>query len=237
MGLYDDEILEGYEITESTCSSFYEEKCKMIISLLEGKKILEAGCGTGSLFKFLLQENFDVTGIDYSEKLLDKAREKNLPVKLFQADLTDKDSLKKYQGSFDSVVSSEVLEHIENDSKVLEVIFSILKPNGVLVLDTPAFNFLYSPLDKKIGHYRRYTKKSLQQILEKSGFKVESIRYWNLLGFFGWLISFKLLKKNFSVINKSWMGNLLGNGLKIESKIASPFGLTVLVKARKLEKS
>jgi len=233
---FDESIAEAYEITENTCASFYEEKCKMIVSLLEGKKILEAGCGSGSLFKFLLAEKFDVTGTDYSEKLLNMARKKNLPINLFQADLTDESLWKKYESTFDSVVSSEVLEHIDDDLKVLKIIFSTLKPNGVLVLDTPAFNFLYSPLDKKIGHYRRYTKKTLREVLEKAGFEVEEIRYWNLMGFFGWLTSFKLLKKDFSVVNRSWIGNLLGSWLKLESKITMPLGLTVLVKARKLKK-
>jgi SAM-dependent methyltransferase len=233
---YDESIAEAYDITENTCANFYKEKCKMIVSLLEGKKILEAGCGTGSLFKFLLEEKFEVTGADYSEKLLDTARKKNLPIKLFQADLTNENSWKKYECSFDSVVSSEVLEHIDDDLKALQIMYSVLKPNGTLVLDTPAFNFLYSPLDKKIGHYRRYTKKTLQEVLEKAGFEVEEIRYWNLIGFFGWLISFKLLKKNFSTIDRSWIGNLLGAWLKLESKITMPLGLTVLVKARKLKK-
>ena len=147
-----------------------------------------------------------------------------------------KDTWKQFESSFDSAISSEVIEHLEDDVLALEIIYYVLKPNGVIVVDTPAFNFLYSRNDKKIGHYRRYTKKSLKEILEKAGFKVEKIRYWNLIGFFGWLIYFKLLKNYYSVLNKkTWMGNILGKFLKIESKVTFPLGLTVLAKARKVE--
>ena len=232
----DESLTEAYDITEVSCRGFYEEKGNMLSSLLEGKKILEAGCGTGSLFKYLTDKKFDVTGVDYSKTLLDIARKKNLPVKLFSADLRKKDTWKQFESSFDSVVSSEVIEHLKDDVLALEIIYYVLKPNGVIVVDTPAFNFLYSRNDKKIGHYRRYTKKSLKEILEKAGFKVEKIRYWNLIGFFGWLIYFKLLKNYYSVLNKkTWMGNILGKFLKIESKVTFPFGLTVLAKARKVE--
>ena len=233
----DQSLTEAYEITEVSCRGFYEEKGNILCSLLEGKKILEAGCGTGSLFKYLIDKKFDVTGVDYSKTLLDIAREKNLPVKLFSADLRKKETWKQFESSFDSAISSEVIEHLEDDVLALEIIYYVLKPNGVIVVDTPAFNFLYSGNDKRIGHFRRYTKKSLKEILEKAGFKVEKIRYWNFIGFFGWLFYFKLLKKYYSFLDKkTWMGNFLGKFLKIESKITFPLGLTVLAKARKLEK-
>jgi len=233
MNSIDSTLAEGYEIVEANLESFLREKTKAIISLLEGKKILDAGCGTGAVFKFLLENDYKLIGTDFSQTLLDKAIEKNFPVKLFQADLMDKGSFKSLESYFDSVISSEVLEHIEDDFQALKTIHYVLKPNGILVLDVPAFNFLYSPYDKKIGHYRRYTKKSICNVIEKSGFKIESCSYWNLMGFFGWLLFFTVLKKNFRVVNKNF-GKLLGYWLKIESKIKLPFGLTILVKARKI---
>lgn len=55
---FDESIVKSYDLTETTCASFYEQKCNIISSLLEGKKILEAGCGTGSLFKYLIEKKF-----------------------------------------------------------------------------------------------------------------------------------------------------------------------------------
>ena len=234
MNSYDSSIGESYEITEANLDSFLKQKTKLISSMLEGKKILDAGCGTGAVFKFLSGKDFDLSGTDYSQVLLNKAKQKNFPVKLFQADLMDKNSFKLYESYFDSIISSEVLEHLENELKALQTINYVLKPNGVLVLDVPAFSFLYSPHDKKIGHYRRYTKKSICNTIEKAGFTIESCRYWNLMGFFGWLFSFTILKKDFRAINKN-LGNMLGLWLNIESKIPMPFGLTILVKARKIK--
>ena len=118
----DESLTEAYEITEVSLSGFYEEKGNMLSSLLEGKKILEAGCGTGSLFKYLIDKKFDLTGVDYSKTLLDKAREKNLPVKLFSADLRKKETWKQFESSFDSAISSEV---IENSPDYFQKVYSV----------------------------------------------------------------------------------------------------------------
>ena len=115
----------------------------------------------------------------------------------------------------------------------LKTIFYILKPGGVLVLTVPAFNFLYTKQDEKIGHFRRYSKKSICKAIEEAGFHIESSRYWNLLGLFGWLLNFKILKKDMKDVIKEPTISILGKWLRMEKKIIMPIGLTVIVKARK----
>ena len=65
---------------------------------------------------------------------------------------------------FDLVICIDVLEHILEDKKELQRATFYLKPGGHLIILSPAFQFLYSPFDKAIGHYRRYTIKSLTDI-------------------------------------------------------------------------
>ena len=60
--------------------------------------------------------------------------------------------------SFDSIVCINVLEHIENDFDEMIKIFVSLQPRSYFLLFVPAMNFLYSRMDKRIGHYRRYNK-------------------------------------------------------------------------------
>jgi predicted SAM-dependent methyltransferase len=57
------------------------------------------------------------------------------------------------------IYSSNVLEHIEDDSRALNEMFAKLQINGKLAIYVPAFMFLFSDLDIKAGHFRRYSKK------------------------------------------------------------------------------
>jgi hypothetical protein len=64
--------------------------------------------------------------------------------------------------------------------------------DGTLLIFVPAFDFLMSDLDRRLGHYRRYTTASLRKLLEGAGFTVTTLRYYNLTGFLGWLWRFRI---------------------------------------------
>jgi 2-polyprenyl-3-methyl-5-hydroxy-6-metoxy-1,4-benzoquinol methylase len=61
---------------------------------------------------------------------------------------------------FDYIFTSNVLEHIEDDSEAIIKLFNILRPGGGLGIFVPANMFLYSNIDSKLGHYRRYSRKN-----------------------------------------------------------------------------
>ena len=212
-----------------------QEKCSLLIKMLEGKKILEVGCGTGNLLHLLSTNDFELSGTDYSNDYLIKARKKNPDIAFFQGDLTDIKSWEIYRNSYDSIICSEVLEHIKDDLTALRIILSLLKPNGVLIITVPALNSLYSKFDKNVGHYRRYSMKSVCNIVNQAGFVIEKTRYWNFLGMFGWLFLFRLLKQDIKKTSHQILGSILGNWLKLESKIIFPLGQTIVIKARKLK--
>lgn len=71
------------------------------------------------------------------------------------------------QAQFDSIVYIDVLEHIEADQQQLSQVSQYLKPNGFLIILVPAHQFLYSPFDAAIGHFRRYNRTRLQAIIPK----------------------------------------------------------------------
>ncbi|HEY1074958.1 MAG TPA: methyltransferase domain-containing protein, partial [Patescibacteria group bacterium] len=82
-------------------------------------------------------------------------------------------------GTFDSVVMADVLEHCANDRDSLQEVFRILKENGRAVITVPAYAWLWSGHDTANHHYRRYSKQELQQKLLASGFVIEKITYYN----------------------------------------------------------
>jgi ubiquinone/menaquinone biosynthesis C-methylase UbiE len=212
-------------------------KCNLFLKMLNGKKILEVGCGTGNLLRLLSNNNLDLSGTDYSSDYLAYAKNKSPTINFFQGDLLEPYLWKKYENSYDSIICSEVLEHITNDLAALKIIFSILKPNGTLIVTVPALNSLYSDFDKKIGHHRRYSKKSISDVIKEAGFTIEKARYWNFLGMFGWFILFRLLKQDIKKTSHPILGKLLGTWLKLESKLTFPLGQTIIVHAQKSHKA
>ena len=82
-------------------------------------------------------------------------------------------------GSFDAVVASDVLEHIEDDRAAAAEIARVLRPGGALVFTVPAHPWLFSGHDSALLHYRRYTRQTLLQVLTAGGLVVERLSYWN----------------------------------------------------------
>lgn len=114
------------------------------------------------------------------------------------------------KNSFDTIIYLDVLEHIKYDKEEINKAYKLLKKSGTIIICVPAFQFLYSIYDKKIGHYRRYSKNDFIQLLKKCRIKNYQIRYFDFVGFCLILMS-KLLNResldNFSLKIKLW--NLL----------------------------
>lgn len=82
---------------------------------------------------------------------------------------------------FDTILYIDVLEHILEDKNELAVAAQHLNPNGVIVVLAPAFPWLYTAFDKAIGHFRRYTRKSLRAIAPQ-GLREEKCIYLDSFG-------------------------------------------------------
>jgi SAM-dependent methyltransferase len=84
----------------------------------------------------------------------------------------------------DAVISSNVLEHIQDDEGVLQALRPKLAGNGIVVMWVPALSILWTALDDRVGHMRRYSKGGLISVFERAGFLVHRVRYHDSLGFF-----------------------------------------------------
>lgn len=143
------------------------------------KKILDFGAGTGEYARILQQKNpsFEVVALEPADNL--NKYYKNEDVKRIL-------SLSE-EADFDFIYSLNVLEHIEDDATVLKALYEALKDGGTLCLYVPAFPCLYSAMDKKVGHYRRYTCEELVRKVTTAGFKIQKCQYKD---FVGWFVSF-----------------------------------------------
>lgn len=162
-----------------------------------GKRILEVGCGVGNATKLLKHITY-LHSIDISENNIEVVKRylgswKNLVFE--KMDVFDDRFIELRRLDFDTILSISVLEHIEDDCEVLKRFYHVLKPGGNLLLFVPALQFLYSSIDRELGHYRRYEKIEIIRKLEKSGFSHVKSSFFNFLGIFGWILNGKILQK------------------------------------------
>ena len=103
-------------------------------------------------------------------------------------------------GTVACIYSLNVLEHIEDDTAIVRELRRKLKPGGKLLIYVPAFQVLYSSMDRKVGHFRRYRLGPLCALLKSAQFEVQDARYVDSLGFLATLV-FKLIDKGSGEIN------------------------------------
>ena len=176
------DILEALE----SAHNYNDYLTRLIRESTESKDLTDFGAGTGTFAKRLREEGCSVLCIepDFSEReRLIEAGFKVLP---------DIDSLPDESLPF--VFSLNVFEHIEDDKRAIEHIYQKLAPSGALLLYVPAFRCLWSSLDDKVRHYRRYTKKTLRTLVQPK-FSIEKLQYADSLGFIA-ALTFRLLRKD-----------------------------------------
>jgi SAM-dependent methyltransferase len=90
-------------------------------------------------------------------------------------------------GAIDFAYTFNVLEHIEDDRGALAALAGKVRVGGTLLVYVPAFDLLYTSMDRKVGHLRRYRKRDLCEKVRAAGFDVQEAAYGDSLGFFATL--------------------------------------------------
>ncbi len=197
-----------------------------------GQRVLEIGCGTGTITSFMVDRQL-VVGIDVVDDYIRSTSHRfddrpNIVVR--RHDLTESiDALRGYR--FDSALSVNVFEHIANDEGAMKAVYALLEPGGTFTLLVPCHPALLGGFDRDIGHHRRYTKRDLRRKLEASGFTVEGIRRSNPVGALGWLVSVRLL--GLRRLRGTGLFDRLVPAFAVLDRVELPLGLSVIAVARK----
>ena len=195
-------------------------------------RVLEVGSGMGETTSVLCngtQETWVCLEPDarLAEKSDSKIKNKALPPCCQSIVGTIKDIPPK--STFDCIVYVDVIEHIENHAQELEMAVQHLSSNGFLIILAPAHDFLYSPFDKAIGHFRRYDKKKLSALIPLE-LSAKKLIYLDSCGFFA-SIGNKIFLKQSSPTKKQihvW-DNYMVNISKITDRLLFySFGKSVL---------
>ena len=208
-----------------------------LISAQLGSRTVEVGCGTGNLTGYLLRHG-DVIAVDIQPECVRRVRSRfrghaNLRVELCGP--PDDAFLELRDAHPDSCVCFNVLEHVERDVDALAAMGAILPPGGVVIVLVPAFEALYGPIDFQLGHYRRYTRRSLAGAAAAAGLEVASARYLNLPGFFAWWLNARLFRRRAQSDFQIGLFDRLVVPLAstVERILPPPFGQSLLAILRK----
>jgi len=153
--------------------------------------ILEVGCGIGNLTGFLLNHG-EVIVSDINEGYLQMVENKyrNHPnLKGTHLWNIEQKPVQNFDTRIDTILCSNVLEHVKKDDAALNIFFQLLPEGGRLIILAPALKGLYNVLDKELGHFRRYSRSELTQKLTRNGFRICSLKYFNFFGIFGWFVN------------------------------------------------
>ena len=199
-----------------------------------GRRVLEVGSGTGLMTKYLAtRERVLATDIDpqYVE-LLQRMYGATPNVEVRQLDLAQLANDGVPPHTFDTVVCSNVLEHIEDDGAALRAIRTVLEPGGRVILIVPALKALYGEIDRAIHHHRRYSRDELVQKLADAGLRVEHVRFFNMVGAPGWWLNARVLRRSAVPAFQARINDWLVPLLRLERLVGPPVGMSLFAVGR-----
>lgn len=147
-----------------------------ILRLMAGRvrgQMVEVGCGAGALLHELALDAASAVGLETSARAQGVASA--IARQGHGKQRITGEPEPAWEGSCDLVCSFDVLEHIEDDHAALETWFGWLKPGAELCLSVPAHRKRWGSGDEWAGHWRRYDRQDLIDLLEAQGFVIEHL--------------------------------------------------------------
>ncbi|OGQ92392.1 MAG: hypothetical protein A2284_09080 [Deltaproteobacteria bacterium RIFOXYA12_FULL_61_11] len=203
-----------------------------------GRRILDAGCSRGNLTLRLHQAEL-VVALDRDEEALAQLTSSwrgtgRLYPLVHDLELPLPDHLRSL--ALDTVLCLNLLEHLDHDEAAIVGFRRVLVPGGRLLALVPALPWLYGSMDRFDGHHRRYTRTGLGQLLQRAGFQLEVLRYFNLPGILPWFVAGRILGRN-TLATKvmAQLDPLFALIERLERRWPPPLGQSLLAIARNPE--
>ena len=229
---YDDFLAKSGDVYART-------KYEVLLRWLAGRgrqRVLNAGCGSGELSNLLAAAGHQVVGVDPDPTYIGLARERagdRFPDSSFVVS-----SIEDYAGpgDFDVAVSTDVLEHIDDDRAAFERMAALVRPGGLVLVTVPAGQWLFGYHDEQLGHFRRYSKKTVRKLVSDACV-VKKLRYFGGTLIPVCLAYSKWMRKPYPVAKvgggTSLVSRVLNGLLAAERRVALPLGTSVLLCAER----
>lgn len=226
---------------------WFKSRRKYLLDLLKNapkdSKVLDIGCSSGVFLKDLEKLGFaleNLYGIDISDKAIANCKANGIP----NAFVMDAQNITLTE-SFDIIVASDCLEHLQDDKQALKNWKSLLKVGGIMYVFVPAFMSLWSYHDEVNMHYRRYTNAELRAKISNENLEILKSSYWNFFLFLPVYLFRKLtavFQKNKTGESDIAIGNAFVNSVllqliifenKLLKMVNFPFGVSTFCIAKR----
>ena len=214
--------------------NFRKYQFQLIKNFVKGKTA-EVGPGTGENVKYYYNLTEELHLFEPSKKVFNVLKEKisqGRKIEFFNNDLLS------HKDKFDTIIYFDVLEDIREDKREFFDAYSKLNPGGHLIINVPAFNFLYSKFDKDFGHFKRYNKNDFKIFFREIQPKFNKLVYYDSIGFLLIILSrifFKTAQTDYDNIGKrvSIWNKLIPISKLLDSLLFHFFGKSLLCIVRK----
>ncbi len=203
----------------SARDSFVLKIIKEFTSLNSSKKILDAGCGTGGVISGLPNTGIFKVGNDMSFESLVLGKKRGRIIHGIQASNTN---LPFKDRTFDNSISSEVLEHVEDDLSALKELCRVTKHR--IILTVPAHRYLWTDSDDILLHKRRYSKSELSTLIKKVDMHIVRLKPYGIVP------ALLVIFYKFFIGIKSKEGNISKKDLPLGSRFNIPRAIDIIFK-------
>jgi SAM-dependent methyltransferase len=201
-------------------------------------QVLEVGSGIGNMTRILVERATHVVATDVDDahiEVLERDFGGDPRVTVSRFDLSRPAPAAVAERRYDAIVAINVIEHVEDDVAAVSQLASLLAPGGQLLVYVPALPLLFGTVDQALGHYRRYTRPTLERTLRAAGLEPEPPRYMNLLGTAGWFLQGRVLRRRLLDARQVRLFERLVPILRREDFFRLPFGLGLTTTARRAD--
>ncbi|RYZ40638.1 MAG: methyltransferase domain-containing protein [Myxococcaceae bacterium] len=201
-----------------------------------GRRVLEIGAGIGTITRELEAGCDMLVALEVERFYVDRL--KNLfrgkpHVRPYLSDVALADWEALQAEKLDTIVLSNVMEHIPDDASAVRRFRQILQPDGRVLILVPALPQLFGAIDEAVGHHRRYTPASLRALLEENGFRVDTLEWMNLVGLPGWFLNSRILRRrSVPKLQLKLYDTLAPLLAQAERQVKLPVGLSLFAVAR-----
>lgn len=208
-----------------------------LVAPFVGRRVLEVGAGIGNMSELFLEAGPELLVLSdtdpYYRGRLAKRFAGHPEVVVEQLSMPDPAAgarLARYR--LDTVIATNVVEHIEDDLGTVASMRSMLVSGGRGIILVPALQSLYGELDRELGHFRRYNRATLSDVMRRAGFVVERMVWFNRLGVLGWWYNGRIRHLRRIPLDQLRAFDRLVPLLRLERLLPLPFGQSLIAVGR-----
>lgn len=195
-------------------------------------RLVNIGCGAGLFNHMAVDAGFDVLGVEPDPAAFALADADRPPERCEVRNCGIDDLVD--ERSVDVVVMHDVLEHIDDDGAAVASIRSMLAPDGIAIISVPALQSLFGLHDEQLGHFRRYSHRTLRTVLEPT-LAVERMRAFGLAFIPVTLLLSRVLRRPYPVeaaASDGVLSRAMRGWCEFESRLPVPLGTSLLALCR-----